>query len=292
VVASQTPTQLNIRAALELIRSRQVPWSESASLDAQVLLAHILSRPRSWIMAHLEEILTTNSVNELQRALQRLEKGEPLPYILGHWEFYNLDFYVTPDVLIPRPETELLVEHALHWLAEHPNRRQAVDIGIGSGCIAVSLAANQPDLSMVAVDISWRALQVARRNISRYQLNQRVSLLQSDLAEALLPARPDQRFDLICANLPYIPDGTLESLGKLRWEPQIALTGGASGTILIERLLQRVPDLLSPGGLLILEIESSLGENVRSLVQSTLPQATVQVLPDLAGLDRLVIAQT
>lgn len=275
-----------------MIRSRLSPWSESASLDAQVLLAHILSRPRSWIMAHLEEILTTNSVNELQRALQRLEKGEPLPYILGHWEFYNLDFYVTPDVLIPRPETELLVEHALCWLAEHPNRRQAVDIGIGSGCIAVSLAANQPDLSVVAVDISWRALQVARRNISRYQLNQRVSLLQSDLAEALLPARPDQRFDLICANLPYIPDGTLESLGKLRWEPQIALTGGASGTILIERLLQRVPDLLSPGGLLILEIESSLGENVRSLVQSTLPQASVQVFPDLAGLDRLVIAQT
>jgi release factor glutamine methyltransferase len=284
--------QLNIKAALQSTRSRLAPWSESASLDAQVLLAHILNKSRSWVMAHPEQVLSSDNARDLELALKRLEQGEPLPYILGHWEFYNLDFYITPDVLIPRPETELLVTQALHWLSQHPGRRRVADIGTGSGCIPISLAANQSALKVVARDISWCALQVARRNISRYQLDERVVLLQSDLAEALQPASVDQCFDLICANLPYMPEDTLEHLTNLRWEPYIALSGGADGSELIERLLQRVPDLLSPGGLLLLEIEASLGEKVRRLVKSTLPQANVQVLPDLAGMDRLVIAQT
>lgn len=284
--------QLHIKAALELITSRLAQQSESASLDAQVLLAHILGQSRSWVMAHPEHLLSATDKETLQSALERLKNGEPLPYILGHWEFYGLDFYVTPEVLIPRPETELLVERALDWLRNHPKRRRVVDVGTGSGCIAVSLAMNHSDLWVVALDLSWEALKVARQNLSRYRLNQRVVLLQSDLVKPIHPATREDRFDLICANLPYIPEPTLRRLPRLRFEPYLALSGGVSGTELIERLVQRAPDLLSPGGLLLLEIEASLGNAVSNLVQTTLPQATVQVLPDIAGLDRLVMAQT
>ncbi len=284
--------QLHIKTALELITTRLAQQSESASLDAQVLLAHLLGQSRSWVMAHPEHLLSATDEEALQSALERLTNGEPLPYILGHWEFYGLDFYVTPEVLIPRPETELLVERALDWLRNHPQRRRVADIGTGSGCIAVSLAINQPELLVVALDISWGALRVALQNVSRYQLNQRVILLQSDLVEPIHPASHEDRFDLICANLPYIPEQTLSYLPRLRYEPYIALSGGVGGTELIEKLVQRAPDLLAPGGLLLLEIEASLGNAVRNLVQTVFPQATVQVLPDLAGLERLVMAQT
>lgn len=283
---------MNVKAALEWIVSVQAHKSHSASLDAQVLLAHILRKSRTWVMAHPEEMLSPANVAQLQRAVERLAQGEPLPYILGHWEFFGLDFTINPDVLIPRPETELLVEHALRWLANHPGRRRAADIGTGSGCIAISLAVNQPDLLVVALDISWGALMVARQNIARYHLDQRVHLLQSDLLDAVQPAADDRRFDLICANLPYIPEETLVHLHQLRHEPIIALSGGATGTVFIEKLLRRAPDLLSPGGLLLLEIEASLGEKVHKLALSAFPHSTVQVLPDLAGLDRLVMVQT
>lgn len=283
---------MNVNAALEWIASELAGQSETARLDAQVVLAHILGQSRAWVMAHPDATLAPANQERLQRAVERLAQGEPLPYILGHWEFYGLDFNLTPDVLIPRPETELLVERALRWLVDHPDRRRAADIGTGSGCIAISLALNQPDLLVVASDVSWGALRVARQNIARYQLDQRVLLLQCDLVEAVYPTTVEKRFDLICANLPYIPQATLAHLHQLRHEPSIALSGGVTGTVLIEKLLSRSPALLSPGGLLLLEIEASLGDKVRRLVQEAFPHSKVQVLPDLAGFDRLVIAQT
>ena len=281
---------LNIRTAQEQIRQRLRLVSESALLDAQVLLAHILRQPRAWVLAHPETTLEPNQANLLENAVQRLEAGEPLPYVLGHWEFYGLDFVVSPAVLIPRPETELLVDHALHWLENNPMRRTAADIGTGSGCIAIALASHVPDLRVIATDISWGALQVSRQNIAKHKLADRVILLQSDLLQPIRP-QPAQRFDLLCANLPYIPISTLESLDKLHREPRIALSGGFSGTDLIQRLLQDASQVLSPGGLLLLEIEATLGQVVRSLVEIALPGSTVKVLPDLAGHDRLVVAQ-
>src|SRR6266487_1194296 len=128
--------------------------SDTPALDASVLLAHIVRKPRTWVLAHPELTLKTEEQNRLNASLARLESGEPFPYVLGHWEFFGLDFDITPDVLIPRPETELLVEKAIAWLQEYPGRRTVADVGTGSGAIAVSIAVNVPDINILATDIS------------------------------------------------------------------------------------------------------------------------------------------
>lgn len=261
--------------------------SETASLDAEVLLAHVLARSRSWILAHPEYLLDEIQVRQIEHLVERLLSGEPLPYILGHWEFYGLDFILSPAVLIPRPETELLVENALGWLKLHSNRRLVLDVGTGSGCIAVSLAVNCPDVKIVASDISWEALLIARDNLERHCVNGKVHLLQSDL----IPPTP-QPFDLLCANLPYIPADDLPYLPVASYEPALALNGGLLGTSLIERFLAGAPRVLAQGGLALLEIEASQGSWVTDCAQAAFPQADIHVLPDLVGRDRLLAIQS
>jgi release factor glutamine methyltransferase len=253
------------------------------------LLAHLLDKPRAWLLAHLEETLTNFQAEALESALQRLESGEPLPYLLGHWEFYALDFTVTPAVLIPRPETELLVDTALAWLKAHPGPRRAIDVGTGSGCIAVSLAYHALELAVIAADISGQALQVARRNALRHALLDRLRLVQMDLLSAL-PAQ-EAPLDLLCANLPYIPRITLAALPVSRWEPRIALDGGEDGLDFIRRLLAQAPARLKSGGLALLEIEAGQGEPAQALARGAFPQARIQVLSDLAGLPRLLVIE-
>ncbi len=180
--------------------------SETPELDAQVLLAHVLDKSRTWIAAHPEAHLTKSKLASIKKALSRLEAGEPLPYILGHWEFFGLDLEITPDVLIPRPETELLVERAIKWLNAAPERRTVADIGTGSGCISIAIAKNIPDVKVVATDISLPALEIAHRNVRKHGVENHIAFVQCDL----LPSHPyslptDMHFDLICANLPYIP---------------------------------------------------------------------------------------
>jgi release factor glutamine methyltransferase len=287
------------------LAKRLQPVSETASLDAQLLLAHILGVTRTWVLAHPEVILSTEQLSELEAGARRLEAGEPLPYLLGHWEFFGLDFIVTPAVLIPRPETELMVEQALSWLHTRfgtggASACRAVDVGCGSGCVAIALAANTPGLQVTAVDLSTQALEVARHNVERHGLAGQVTLAQADL----LPQQPPI-FDLICANLPYIPTGKLDDLPVARWEPRSALDGGPDGLVLIRRLLQQVVSRLaehSPeavfgagGGLLLLEIESSQGAAAGLLARQAFSlwkaqggEVRVDVLTDLAGMDRLV----
>src|SRR6266487_1645042 len=174
--------------------------SDTPALDASVLLAHILNKPRTWILAHLELTLTMEQQNQLNESLARLESGEPFPYVLGHWEFFGLDFEVTPDVLIPRPETELLIEKAIVWLQASPVRRTVADIGTGSGAIAVSIAVNVPDVNILATDISKKALDVAKKNAQKSGVDHRIKFVECDL----LPVKPEPfstegHFDLICA---------------------------------------------------------------------------------------------
>ena len=235
------------------------------------------------MLAHPEAELSPEAEGRLQAALGRLESGESLPYVLGHWEFYGLDFSLSTDVLIPRPETELLVEQALNWLKAHPQRRRAADIGSGSGCIAVTTAVHMPDLHMLATDISLAALKIARRNAVNHHVAERIDFLASDLLPAVAA-----RFDLVCANLPYIPNEKLKSLKVYRSEPSLALAGGTDGLDLIRRLLFSVPSRLAPGGLLLLEIEASQGEAACRLAGQALPGAEVRLFQDLAGRDRLV----
>ncbi len=265
------------------ITQRLSKISETADLDAQTLLAYILDKPRVWLAAHPETLLTPPQLASVEEAVSRLEAGVPLPYVVGRWQFYNLEFEVTPAVLIPRPETELLVERALLWLAAHPTRRMVADVGTGSGCIAVTLAVHRPNARILATDISAEALDVARRNGSRHNVGGRIDFLHCDLLPDDSP-----RFDLICANLPYIPSATLHGLAIYGREPSLALDGGADGLDLIRRLLDVAPQRLSPGGMMLLEIEASQGLAVLSLAYDHFHAAKISLSKDLAGRDRLL----
>src|SRR5512135_542537 len=214
--------------------ARLLPLSDTPQLDAQVLLAHIFEKPRTWLLAHTSASPDVKSAARLEKLIRRLENGEPLPYVLGHWEFFGLDFRLTPDVLIPRPETELLVESAIAWLraspAEGPEEQMIADIGTGSGCIAVSLARNVPNIHVLATDISQAAIKVARSNAKRLKVLPQIDFLTCDMlpehGKSLGAARP---FNLVCANLPYIPTGKLHSLPVFKREPTVALDGGPDG---------------------------------------------------------------
>jgi release factor glutamine methyltransferase len=263
---------------------RLAPVSDTADLDASVLLAHILKKPRSWVLAHPEVRLTEQQEQELNNSLSRLERREPFPYVLGHWEFFGLDLEVTPDVLIPRPETELLVEKSIAWLQESPARRTVADIGTGSGAIAVSIAVNVPDVHVLATDISSEALQVARRNARKLGVDQRLEFFQCDL----LPPQSDQHLDLLCANLPYIPTPTLHGLPIYGREPTRALDGGVDGLDLFRRLMKLAPEWLASNALMLMEIEATRGLQVMSLAKDMFPKAEIRLHKDLTGLDRLL----
>ncbi len=278
---------LTVSAALAEGRARLAPASQSAAIDSEVWLAHILGPPRSWLHTHPEAELTAAAEAAHAAGLARLEQGEPLPYLLGEWEFYGLMLQVSPAVLIPRPETELLVETALAWLRLHPGRRAAADVGTGSACIPVALAANCPDLQVWAGDISAEARAVAAANVARHGLGGRLHCVASDLMAAL-----PGPYDLISANLPYIPEARLPELVVSRWEPALALGGGPDGLRLIEPFLQQARQRLLPGGLLLAEIDASLEAAVLALAGGLWPAAAVEVRPDLTGLPRLLVVQT
>lgn len=265
--------------------------SDTPALDASVLLAHIVDKPRAWVLAHPELILTKEKQNQLNEALVRLENGEPFPYVLGHWEFFGLDFGITPDVLIPRPETELLVEKAIVWLQGTSARKTVADIGTGSGAIAVSIAGNVPQVNIVATDISSNALEVAKQNAAKHHVQDRINFVQCDLLPKTNPLAPSPyplTLDLICANLPYIPTETLHSLPIYGREPTLALDGGSDGLDPIRRLLRIAPHWLAADGLMLLEIEATQGTNAFHLAREFFPEANIQLHQDLTGLDRLL----
>lgn len=274
---------------LSEITDRLTSLSDTPALDASVLLAHILHKPRTWVMAHPEPTLTKEQQKQLEASLMRLERGESFPYVLGHWEFFGLDFEVTPEILIPRPETELLVERAITWLREFPLRRSVADVGTGSGVIAISIAVNVPDAHVLATDISPPALNVARRNAAKFDVLHKVDFLQCDLLpERNTPQLRELRFDLICANLPYIPTETLHNLPVFRREPTLALDGGDDGLEVIRRLLRMAPDWLALNGVILLEIESTRGSQASDLARALFPEATIHLHHDLAGRDRIL----
>lgn len=259
---------------------------ETASLDAQLLLCAVLDVPRTTLLAYPERVLTYEQAAAYEALIARRAAGEPVAYLLGQREFFGLDFAVTPAVLIPRPETEHLVEAALAWLAQHPGAWVA-DIGTGSGAIAVSVAYHAPQAQVYAVDLSEEALAVAAQNAARHQT--RVIFLQGDLLEPLR-ALP-QRVDLLLANLPYIATEEVPRLEVSRHEPHLALDGGLDGLRLIERLLRAAPDVCAPDALLLLEIGADQGAALRQMAESILAPRSVAIRQDYAGLDRLVVIQ-
>ncbi len=250
---------------------------------ALALLAHVTSKPKAWVIAHTDACLTTQQVIELESLTMRIKKGEPLAYLTGKQEFYGLEFKVTPDVLIPRPETESLVDLALDWLGCNPQAFQSIDVGTGSGCIAISLLRNHPSLIVDAVEKNPAALQVALTNARLHAVSARFNGIQSDLL-----SKVQGKYSLVCANLPYVPSAKVAGVNSIAWEPRLALDGGEDGLNLIRTLLLQVPPFLYPKALVLLETESTLGPATLQLAQELLPQAVSGLLKDHAGRDRIV----
>jgi release factor glutamine methyltransferase len=281
---------MNVADQLSALASRLLgDWPE---LDAQLIVAHVLDKPRTWVLAHTEIELTPQQGDSIEAAASQLEGGTPLPYILGHWEFFGHDFTITPAVLIPRPETETLVEGAIQWLQSSPQRRTVADVGTGSGAIGVTLAMHVPGTYVVATDLSLDALRVAKCNARRFEVDGRMDFIACDLLPPHHEGLPtDLHFDLVCANLPYIPTGKLKSLKVYGREPTLALDGGEDGLQLIRRLLATATEWLAPGGRILLEIEATLGIQALSLAFDVFSEAQIHLHQDLTGRDRLLEIQ-
>ncbi len=269
--------------ALAWARSVLAGASDSDAVDATLLLMHVLGVARAALATHPEMELTAAQSAEFRRRLDDLSKGVPLAYVTGTRAFYDRDFRVTPAVLVPRPETELLIEVALDW-ARGREKLRIVDVGTGSGAIAVTLAAKLPDARVWAVDVSADALKVARENAERYGLRERLTFGRGDLLQPLIES--GQQVDLIAANLPYIASDDLRGLRVARYEPQLALDGGADGLDVIRWLIEQAPRVLAVGGYMVLEIGAGQGERVRVLAEAVFPAA--RVILDYAGHDRVV----
>jgi release factor glutamine methyltransferase len=262
---------------------------ESPQLDAELLLAHALGVNRAAILARPEQRLTPKQLTRYRDLVARRGGREPLAYIVSLREFFGLDLMVDHRVLIPRPETELLVERALDFANRTAAPLHVADVGAGSGAIAVALAVHLPRATIYALDDSAGALEVVADNARRHHVSTRVHCLHSDLLSAL-----PGPVDLITANLPYVATGEWQELApEIRdHEPRSALDGGPDGLALIGRLLATAGPWLRPAGTILVEIGAGQGVAATTLARDCIPQARVQLVQDYAGLDRLVIVET
>ena len=299
---TEAATQETAAADTEPVPSRQFPpstvgralqeasihlrtVSETPRVEAEILLMHVLDASRSQLLTHPDKSLSSDQLARFEALVGERGAGYPLPHLTGRIEFYGLEIEVTAEVLIPRPETETLVDLAL---ARCP--RSVVDVGTGSGCIAVALAKERPDLEVYAIDISPAALAVAQRNAERHGVDDRVQFIVSNL----LDRRPSP-VDLIVSNPPYVSADEWAALPPTirHYEPRLALEGGSDGLDLIRRLLSQSQGLLEPGGALLIEIGANQAEKVREIAKTVFPQqgTVVRIHPDLAGRDRVLEVQ-
>jgi release factor glutamine methyltransferase len=275
----QTTAADAIPAAANRLRDAGI---ERPRVEAEALVAALLRRSRDSLLLHPEASLSADHLNRLKDLTARRAAHEPLPYLLGETEFYSLPLRITPDAIVPRPETEVLAEAAI---ARGGRARLALDVGAGCGAIAVALACHLPDAQVIATDISQQALSLARDNCARHQLAHRVRLICADLLSGI-----HLRAGCITANLPYIPTGDFPHLQpEVRdFEPRLGLDGGPDGLRLIRRLSVQLPGHLVPGGFAALEVGAGQAPEVaKLLLQAGLRD--IEVLPDLAGIERVVI---
>jgi len=287
-----------LREAFAQLRAARVP---SHTLAAELLLMHALGRDRTWLYAHPEEVISDSEVHLFTNLLARRAAGEPTQHLTGKQEFWSLEFEVTPDVLIPRPETEHVIEVALDRLGVREIRAgrkqtfsgeglQIADIGTGSGCIAVALAKELPGATIYATDISSAALAVARRNAARHSVSDQIHFLESNLLDEA--SHLSLFFDLIVSNPPYI--GRREAATLMRevrdHEPEIALYGGEEGYELYAELIAQAAAKLKPGGILVLELGHNSLPAVQPLLDAT-AWTNVGATNDLAGIPRVIAAE-
>jgi release factor glutamine methyltransferase len=251
-----------------------------------VLLADIMDRTKEWLLTHPEGELTPFELESYQSAVERVRQGTPVAYVLGWRDFFGRRFEVTPETLIPRPESELIIELAIPPLEAWQTPIQILDVGTGCGCLGITLLLETKGTVLYACDISMEALKVAARNAVRFDVDGRVQLLQSDL---LTPFKMD--FDLICGNLPYIPSEELNHLEVARWEPRQALDGGLNGTARILDTIHQLPEVLKPGGVAIFEIGAEQAEGIIKVVRAGLKNARVTSHSDLMGVQRALVLE-
>lgn len=255
---------------------------EDTSLESELLLRYALKISRVQLYLDLSCELNPKQEETFWRLVKRRLNGEPTAYITGHREFYGFDFYVAPNVLVPRPESELLVEKVLN-LAHQRAVSIIAEIGTGCGAIAISLALNLPEAKIYATDISAPALKVALFNCQKHGVANRICLLQGDMLDPL-----PEPVDLIVANLPYVRESELPPTGPVSFEPILALNGGPEGLGKIHQLCRQAGSKLRPQGCLLLEIGQGQGKAVTSSLYSLFPSARIEVASDLSGMERVV----
>lgn len=265
-------------AKLEKLIPRQTAW-----LEAEVLTAFVCKQNRTWLVAHNTDRLSPTQHRRLTALVQKRLGRWPIAYLTGQKDFFGRNFAVTSAVLIPRPETELLVEIVL----QTPGFKTVADIGTGSGCIAVTLAAEQPNLKIFATDISTAALAIAKRNAHKHRVTSRITFRQGDLLQPLVKIK----LDAVIANLPYVTTAEYSTSPSIKREPKLALAAGTDGLRLYRQLFKQLADRPRQPSYLFLEIGSGQGRAIKQLLQQVLPQYTCELKRDLAGRVRLVIAK-
>ncbi len=274
---------MNLGEALRAFAEELKGISDDPLLETRLIIQKITGLSRPVLLSRPERELSPSEYSEIAAQCGRRKSGFPLPYLLGEWEFYGHSFFVDPSVLIPRPETELLVEQAEAWLKRHPRIRAGFDIGTGSGCIAVSLLLDFPDLQMTAADLKRDALRTAVRNAGRHHCADRFHPVQAGLFSAF-----SEGAHLVCANLPYIPTETCKTAEPARFEPISALDGGEDGFELYRLLFQDLTNKIEDESLILCEIEYRQREIALETAQCFFPGRDIRVLQDLAGQPRLL----
>lgn len=274
-----------LRSGASVLSAASIPEPRR---EASSLLEFILKRDRTFVLAHPECTVDSRLVDAYANAVARRAGHEPFHYITGSREFYGLDLEVSPAVLIPRPETEMLVEHSIAYLSAH--RRPAFcEVGVGSGCISIAILKNIPAAAAVGLEISTEAIKVAGRNAERHGVSKRLDLRRSDVFSAL---GGNERFGLIVSNPPYVPAAAVDGLqAEVRdHEPRAALTDGADGSTIIRRIIDEAPGHLEPGGALMLEIGMGQAETVAAMFRDRVWDAP-RIEADLQGIPRTVSAK-
>ena len=274
---------MDLGEALRFFTAELADHTEDAALEARLIIQKATGLSRPVLLSHPESPVDNDVYTKISEMCEQRLRGIPLPYLLGEWEFYGHSFFVDPSVLIPRPETELLVEQAAAWLKNYPQFRHGFDIGTGSGCIAVSLLLAFPDLQMTAVDLKRNALRTAIRNAERHRCSTRFHPVCADLFSAF-----SDEPRLICANLPYIPTETCRSIEPARFEPVSALDGGADGFDLYRLLFAQLANRIKEESLILCEIEYRQRELALQTAEAYFPGRSIRVLDDLAEQPRLL----
>jgi len=265
---------------------------DSPRLSAELLLSHVLGLKRIELYTKHDQVVGKQQLDQLHDLVQRAGKHEPVAYLVGKTEFYSLELNVTPVCMIPRPETELLVQRAIEFLRTRVGGQFVCDLCTGCGCIAVAIAKNFTHARIIATDISDAALEVAARNIEKHGHEDRIQILQGDLFEPIIPQLDIEKFDLIVCNPPYVSVAEYEVLERnIRdYEPKISLFAGRDGLDIHRRVIEKASDFLKPDGALMLEIGYAQGPAVEELLEQTGAFAGTKIEKDLHNNDRIIIA--